>query len=879
MPKMTPMMEQYFSIKANHKDSILMFRLGDFFEIFFDDAKIAAKELDIALTGRDCGQAERAPMCGVPAHAVDGYIAKLVEKGYRVALCDQVEDAKQAKGIVKRDVIRVITPGTITDANFLDEGRHNYIAAIFSDKAGFSLACADITTGLFMATAIPNSGGTAVSRRQPASETAHTSRSQFPMSEQKLLDELSRINPAEIVLPENFPLTRVIENITGVKATTVPAWTFHLSNAHKRLTEHFGTMHLEGFGLVENAPEIPAAGALLEYLSDTQKNALSQITRLKTYSQQTHMILDISSRRNLELTAAAHDRGKKGSLLWVLDRTKTAMGARLLRSWVDLPLMNTKEINRRLDAVSEWKQMPIERAEIREYLHGIHDLERVMARLSTRYGTARDLAILRGSIELLPAIERLLTHTKSEANSEIRRTYDTLADIYEKIEKTITETPPATAREGGMIRDGINSELDKLRDIKENAQGYLEEMEAREKQETGITSLKIRYNRVFGYYIEVTATNLSKVPDNYIRRQTLANCERFVTEELKNLEETLLGADEQIITLEYELFDTLRREIVDEMARIQFAASVLATLDAFQSLAETAEVNNYTKPTVTNGTNITIKEGRHPVIEKLTPQAFVPNDTDMSQDNRLAIITGPNMAGKSTYMRQVALIVLMAQIGSFVPAQSADIGVTDRIFTRVGASDDLATGQSTFMVEMTEVANILNNATKDSLVLLDEIGRGTSTFDGLAIAWAVLEHIANKTQSKTLFATHYHELTQLEGQIEGVKNYCFTAQEQGENIVFLRKLIHGEAGQSYGIHVARLAGLPKNVLSHATKLLNIFNADGIHANPHVHHEASSATVTETETEQKLTQALSEINVNDITPLEALLTLSRLKELL
>ncbi|MCL2576622.1 MAG: DNA mismatch repair protein MutS [Defluviitaleaceae bacterium] len=853
MPKLTPMMEQYFAIKANHKDAILMFRLGDFFEIFFEDAKIAAKELDIALTGRDCGQEERAPMCGVPAHAVDGYIAKLVEKGYRVAICDQVEDAKQAKGIVKRDVIRVVTPGTITDANFLEEGQHNYIVAISSDKAGFSLASADITTGLFMATALPNE-----------------------QSEQKLMDELSRISPAEIILPENFPYTRVVENVTGLKATIAPAWSFHHANARKALIEHFGTMHLEGFGISDGANEVPAAGALLIYLTDTQKSALSQITRLKIYDRQTHMLLDSSSRRNLELTASSRERIKKGSLLWVLDNTKTAAGARLLRSWVDLPLMNTEEIRRRLDAVEEWKQMPIERAELREYLHGIHDLERIMARLSTRYGTARDLGVLRSSTQLLPAIERLLTNTRCTANKEIRRTFDNLSDIYEKIDKTITETPPATVREGGMIRQNIDPQLDELRNVKQNAQTILEEMEAREKKETGITSLKIRYNKVFGYYIEITAANLAKAPENYIRRQTLANCERFVTEELKNLEETLLGADEKIFTLEFEIFDVLRREIVDEMARIQFTASVLATLDTLQSLAETADKNNYVKPDINNGTGVYIKEGRHPVVEKLTAQAFVPNDTEITKQNRLAIITGPNMAGKSTYMRQVALIVLMAQIGSFVPAATAEIGVVDRIFTRVGASDDLATGQSTFMVEMTEVANILNNATKNSLVLLDEIGRGTSTYDGLSIAWAVLEHIADASilGAKTLFATHYHELTRLEGKLDGVKNYCFTAQEQGENIVFLRRLIHGEAGQSYGIHVARLAGLPQEVLAHATELLNTFNTTGLQEAV----KTKRPPVLQKE-EHKAIAALREIEIEKITPLDAMMALGRLKELL
>ncbi|MCL1845046.1 MAG: DNA mismatch repair protein MutS [Defluviitaleaceae bacterium] len=879
MSKLTPMMEQYFSIKARHKDEILMFRLGDFFEIFYDDAKIAAKELDIALTARGGGAGERVPMCGVPAHAVDGYIARLVEKGYRVALADQIEDAAAAKGIVKRDVIRVITPGTITDANMLEDGRHNYIAAIHSDKSGFSLAAADITTGLFLAMPL------------------------YEKNEQKLLDELARINPAEIVLPENFPLTRVIENVTGKRATIAPAWTFAASNGRKILQDHFGTHHLEGFGLGENAPEIPAAGALLAYLAETQKSALSQITRLKTHTPQTHMLLDASSRRNLELTATAH--GKKGSLLWVLDATKTAMGARLLRGWVDLPLVRVEEIRRRLDAVEEWKQMPLERAELREYLHGIHDLERVMARLASRYATARDLATLRASIELLPAIERLLQTAKTDANSEIRRTFDTLADIFEKIERAITEMPPQSVREGGMIRTGVDAELDKLHDVKQNAQKYLAELEAREKNDTGITSLKVRFNRVFGYYIEVTAVNLPKVPQNYVRKQTIANGERFITEELKNLEETLLGADEKIFALEFEIFDALRREIVDEIVRVQFTASVLATLDALQSLAEIAEQNRYVKPEISNSSRIYIKDGRHPVVEKLTSHAFVPNDADMHESSRMSIITGPNMAGKSTYMRQIALITLMSQIGSFVPAESAKIGVVDRIFTRVGASDDLATGQSTFMVEMTEVANILNNASEHSLVLLDEIGRGTSTFDGLAIAWAVLEHIVQNIRAKTLFATHYHELTQLEGRLEGVTNFCFTAQEQGEDIVFLRKLIRGEAGQSYGIHVARLAGLPQGVLSHAGNLLDGFNAEGIKNTAkksvaptentrrkkavgecHSPTQKISADLSDTSAvdasaviEAKICRALREIEVEKITPLEAIVALGRLKELL
>ena len=849
MAKYTPMMEQYFSIKARHKDAILMFRLGDFFEMFFEDAKIAAKDLDIALTGRDYGQEERAPMCGVPAHAVERYITRLVEKGHRVAICDQVEDAKFAKGIVKREVVRVVTPGTVTDTAYLEAGSNNYIAAVHSDRLNFSIAAADITTGLFMATSIP------------------------VRNEQELIDEIFRLGPAEILLSENFPLTRIVENVAGFKATSAPAWTFDIRNAFKLLTEHFGTMHLEGFGLVESSAEIPAAGALLTYLADTQKNALKQITRLKVYSHKATMVLDTHSRRNLELTASSRDGGVKGSLLWVLDHTKSAPGARLLRSWVGAPLMSPEEVNRRLDAVEEWVQMPLERAELREHLRSVHDLERITARLSTPSGTARDMATLRAGIEILPAIGRLLQNVRNTVNDEIRRTYDDLSDIYENIDSTLNESPPATVREGGMIRPGVDAELDKLRDVKQNAQIYLQEMEEREKESSGI-KLKIRFNRVFGYYIEVSTANLSKVPEHYIRRQTLANCERFVTEELKTLEQTILGADEQIVNLEFEIFDTLRRGVVDEIARIQFTAAGLAALDTLQSLAEAAEKNQYVRPVVTNGGGISIKTGRHPVVERLVSTGFVPNDTEIDMNSRLDVITGPNMAGKSTYMRQVALIVLMAQIGSYVPADSAEIGVVDRIFTRVGASDDLATGQSTFMVEMTETANILNNATANSLILLDEIGRGTSTFDGLAIAWSVLEYIAKNIRAKTLFATHYHELTRLEGQTEGVVNYCFTAEEQGENIVFLRKLTRGEAGKSYGIHVARLAGLPREVLAHAQRLLNFLTTQG---NANIRREPPAPP--DDEPESKLIKALAEIEIEKITPLEAIAALGRMKNML
>jgi len=851
------MMEQYFSIKSQYKDAILLFRLGDFYEMFFDDAIIASKCLDIALTARDCGQEERAAMCGVPVHAVEGYIAKLVAAGHHVALCDQVEDAKFAKGLVKREVVQVITPGTIIESHLLEEGRHNYITCIHKGPRCYSLATADITTGLFMVTSIAL------------------------LDDNKLLDELTRLAPAEVLLPDDFTLARVVENVTGQRATKAPAWSFGTSTAFEKLTAHFGTFHLEGFGLSENAPEIPAAGALLSYLSETQKHTLTQITSIKSYSQQTHMILDASSRRNLELTTDLKNRTKRGSLLGVLDRTKTAMGARLLRNWVELPLMCADTINRRLDGVEEWLSSPLPRVELRDLLSSVHDLERVMGRLSTRYCTARDLSTLRASLSPLPAISSLLKLMKSPILNEISRTYDDLADIHDRINQAIVDNPPGLIKEGGMIRHGFNKELDNLLDVKENAAKYLSEIETREREATGIKNLKIRNNRVFGYYIEVTQSYLNLVPDTYVRKQTLANAERYITAELKDLEDTILSAEEQTAALEYELFEALRREVVEQIARIQFTAMALATVDALQSLADVADRNQYVKPNVSRNSQIKIKEGRHPVVEGLLGHGFVPNDSILDHDkNRLSIITGPNMAGKSTYMRQVALIVLMAQIGSYVPAEGADIGLVDRIFTRVGASDDLATGQSTFMVEMTEVANILNNATADSLVLLDEIGRGTSTFDGLSIAWAVLEYIVSRIGSKTLFATHYHELTQLEGQVEGVINYCFTAHETQNNgetdIVFLRKLTHGEAGQSYGLHVAKLAGLPTDTLARANQLLTVLNnADISKKTENVTPPSPTVSVEE----NKLVQAVKSIDADNITPMDALIILSQLKDLL
>ena len=849
MTKLTPMMEQYMRLKASHKSAILMFRLGDFFEMFFDDAVVASKALGIALTGRDSGQNERVPMCGVPAHAVDGYIAKLIEKGFNVALADQVEDARHAKGIVKREVVRVITPGTVMEENLLEEGKNNYIAAVYAYKDVYFLAACDVTTGDFSATELP--------------------------SEKMLFDELARLSPAELVVTEGFDRLKSVESFAK-KTTHAAPWTFNQPSAFKCLTAHFKTLHLEGFGISSEHGVVAPLGALLEYIKEASKYSLAQITKIRVYSCTGKMQLDSASRRNLELTYAGQNRTHKGSLLWVLDRTRTAMGKRLMRSVVESPLIHSLEINKRLESVGEWKQMPLERAEIRKYLSKTADIERLMARLSSNSGTARDLAALGSSFAFLPKIHRLLRHNKACINLEIHDGFDDLADVTKKIAKTITETPPATVRMGGMINAGVSDELDNVKNIRQNAEALLQEMEKSEREKTDIASLKIRFTRVFGYYIEVSKANVSKVPDRFFRKQNLANAERYTTDELRELEETLLGADEKIISIEYELFEQLRSEILLEMTRIQFMASTLAALDLLSALAEVAEENSYVKPTINDLGGIKIKNGRHPVIESIREEIFIPNDTDISDVNRLLVITGPNMAGKSTYMRQVALIVLMAQIGSFVPASSAEIGVVDRIFTRVGASDDLATGQSTFMVEMTEVANILNSATPKSLILLDEIGRGTSTYDGLSIAWATLEYIANKLRAKTLFATHYHELTSLEGSVNGVSNYCFGAKEQSKSIVFTRKLMAGAAGQSYGIHVAKLAGLPRELLKRAIYVQKELLQHAPQSNASDMHEADFEDIVSDENPVVL--MLREVDVNKLTPIEALLKLEELKKL-
>lgn len=866
MAKYTPMMEQYLQIKNEYKYCLLFFRLGDFYELFFDDALIASRELEITLTGKDCGAEERAPMCGVPFHSADGYIAKLVEKGYKVAICEQTEDPKKTKTLVKREVIRVITPGTVLDTNILDEGKNNYIMSLLSDKTGYAISVADVSTGEFLTT-------------------------EFKKEEQsKILDEIARFCPAEIVANDIEELDEAIYNIFGIKLTALESWNFDYENAFSALCSHFKTMNLNGFGLDNSQLSIKASGALLSYLTQTQKNGLNHISRLKKYNCEKYMVLDLSSRKNLELTQTIRDNSKKGSLLWVLDKTKTAMGARLLRKWLEQPLIDVEAIQKRLDSVEAFKADVFSREELKEVLNTVYDIERIMSKVIYATANARDLVNLRNSFENLPYIKQLLVSFKSQLTDEIYSSFDTLEDIFSLLNASIADEPPFSVREGGLIKDGYNEEVDTLRKAKNEGSGWLMELEAREKELTGIKNLKVKYNKVFGYFIEVSNSNLSLVPDRYIRKQTLTNGERYITDELKKIEDTILGADEKVVELEYKLFSEIRGGIADEVERIQKTASQISLVDVLNSLGEVADKEGYVKPEVDALGKINIKEGRHPVVEKMSKNGFIPNDIVLDKgDNRLSIITGPNMAGKSTYMRQTALLVLMAQIGSFVPAESAHIGICDRIFTRVGASDDLATGQSTFMVEMSEVANILNNATENSLLILDEIGRGTSTFDGLSIAWAVLEHIAEKKNigARTLFATHYHELTELEGKVDGVKNYCISVEEKGEDVIFLRKIIRGGADKSYGIHVAKLAGVPDKVLKRAESILealikaNSLNKPNGYKKPI--NEENEVFYTQKRPQKEnlfvneLEEMLGEVDMNKISPIEAWQILSELKD--
>ncbi|MEE0283536.1 MAG: DNA mismatch repair protein MutS [Lachnospiraceae bacterium] len=869
------MMKVYCETKEKYKDCILFYRLGDFYEMFFEDALIASKELEITLTGKDCGLKERAPMCGVPFHAVDGYLNKLVSKGYKVAICEQLEDPKQAKGLVKRDVIRVVTPGTNLDAQALDESRNNYLMCIICMEDRYGLSVADISTGEYLVTELDG--------------------------EKKLLDEINKFSPSEIICNHSFYVSGVdIEDMKErlhISVFSLDSWYFDDALCARNLMEHFHVSSLSGLGLDAFSCGIIAAGALLQYLIETQKTSIANLTALTPYSISKYMVLDSSTRRNLELCETLREKNKRGSLLWVLDKTKTAMGARMLRRYLEQPLIEKEEIMQRLDAVEELKDNAITREELREYLNPVYDLERLISRISYQTANPRDLVAFKTSLSMLPHIKYIMKSLQSPLLVQLQEEMDELADLFALVDTAIVDEPPISIRDGGFIKEGYNEEVDRLRHAKTEGKSWLAKLEAEEREKTGIKTMKVKYNKVFGYYLEVTNSYKDMVPDYYTRKQTLTNAERYITPELKELEETILGSEDKLTALEYDLYVEVRGKIADEILRIQKTAHAIAGVDVFASLALVAERGNYVKPSINEKGVLDIKNGRHPVVEKMIPNdMFVANDTYLDNGkSRISIITGPNMAGKSTYMRQTALIVLMAQIGSFVPADAAKIGLVDRIFTRVGASDDLASGQSTFMVEMTEVANILRNATRSSLLILDEIGRGTSTFDGLSIAWAVVEYISNPKLlgAKTLFATHYHELTELEGKLPGVNNYCIAVKENGDDIVFLRKIIQGGADKSYGIQVAKLAGVPDMVIERAKELAEeLTNADitvhvqGGDAEGQKARKAKTQkydqvdmdqmSLFDTVSDSDVLKELQELEVSTMTPLDALNTLYRLQ---
>ena len=859
MAEYTPMMQEYLKTKEEYRDCILFYRLGDFYEMFFDDAKTASKELELTLTGKSCGLEERAPMCGVPFHAAETYINRLVTRGYKVAICEQVEDPKEAKGLVKREVIRVVTPGTNIDSLALDEKSNNYIASLYFQKNRFGLAVCDVSTADFYVT-----------------ETD---------SARKLYDELIKFCPSEIIyhrglLDSEFSPDAIKASLNNVVSLLDDSF-FDDTLCNRALLEHFKVHSIEAIGLLDfNAGRI-AAGCLMLYLKDTQKNSLSHITHITPYTDGKYMLIDSSTRRNLELTETMREKQKRGSLLWVLDKTKTAMGARTLKSYVEQPLISIDEIIKRQDAIEEFNSQLINREELREYLSAVYDLERLITRISYQSANPRDLIAFKQSTSMLKPIKLILNDFEGNLINSINNSIDSLEDLYLLIEESINEEPPVSYRDGDIIKTGFNEEVDRLRLAKVEGKQWLAELETKEKDATGIKNLKIKYNKVFGFYFEVTNSYKDLVPDYFIRKQTLANAERYYTNELKELEDTILGAEDRLNNIEYEFFKSVRDTIAAEVDRIQHTAKAIAALDAILSLATVADANHYVKPIINQRGVIDIKNGRHPVVEKMIPdEQFISNDTYLdSEMNYISIITGPNMAGKSTYMRQVALIVLMAQIGSFVPCDEATIGIVDRIFTRVGASDDLSTGQSTFMVEMNEVANILHNATDKSLLILDEIGRGTSTYDGLAIAWSVVEHISDKNilGAKTLFATHYHELTELEGKVKGVNNYCIAVAEQGDDIIFLRKIIPGGADQSYGIQVARLAGLPEEVLKRAKVIVQSLNendlalvSDRIDFEEKLQSKLSQLNpVSITVEEAEIVASLKDLDITKITPLEAM----------
>lgn len=800
--KVTPMMAQYLTIKEENPDCILFFRLGDFYEMFFEDAKTCSRELEITLTGKDCGLEERAPMCGVPFHAADNYIARLVEKGYKVAVCEQVEDPKAAKGLVKRDIVRIVTPGTILEGATVKEGKNNYIASIVGNGFKYGLSICDVTTGEWLTTQIEGE-----------------------QNKRKLLDELAKFSPVECLLEASVYEDEEVRNFLKERlhclTEQTESSTLDVTLAEQLLLKHFHLLSLGGMGLSSGEVDMLATASLLAYLKETQRTDLSHLMHVSLYNVDAYMLLDIATRRNLELTETLREKRRKGSLLWVLDHTKTSMGSRYIRKCIEQPLIHVEEINERLNATEELKNNPLLRADFMEALSNIYDIERLMSKVS--YGTcnAKDLIALKQSLKALPEIKALLKDMTASGLVHLYENMDVMSDIYALIERAIEEEAPLSVREGGLIKNGYNEQVDYLRQAKEKGASWLMEIEAKEREKTGIKNLKIKYNKVFGYFLEVTQSYNHLVPDYFIRKQTLANCERYITEELKKVEEEVLGAEDKLNTLEYQLFTEVRENVLGEMHRLLGVSHQIAILDMFCSFADVADEYHYVKPNVTEGYDLEIKEGRHPVVEKmLGSQSFISNDVSLNQkESQMMLLTGPNMAGKSTYMRQVALIVLMAQIGSFVPAESATIGAVDRIFTRVGASDDLASGQSTFMVEMMEVANILHHATAKSLLILDEIGRGTSTLDGLSIAWSIIEHITGNIGAKTLFATHYHELTVLEESIDVLKNYCVSVKEMGEDIIFLHKIVPGSVDHSYGIQVAKLAGVPNVVLDRAKELL------------------------------------------------------------
>ena len=857
MAELTPMMQQYMQTKKEYPDCILFYRLGDFYEMFFDDALTASKELEITLTGKNCGLEERAPMCGIPYHAVDSYLNRLVSKGYKVAICEQVEDPKTAKGIVKREVIRVVTPGTNLDTQGLDETKNNYIMCIVYMADQYGLSVADVTTGEYLVTELD--------------------------SQTKLMDELYKFMPSEIVCNEAFYMSGLdlddLKNRLHMAIYSLEAWYFDDALCRETLQEHFKVASLEGIGLSDYECGMIASGALLKYLEETQKNSLSHMSRLTRYATGNYMVLDSATRRNLELVETLREKQKRGSLLWVLDKTKTAMGARTLRKYVEQPLIDKESIVKRLDAVAELKDNAICREEIREYLNPVYDLERLVGKITYQSANPRDLIAFQSSLSMLPSVKCILKDMESDLLKEIYEELDPLEELCDLVGRAIQEEPPLAMKEGGIIKDGYNEEVDRLRKAKSEGKNWLADLETREREKTGIKNLRIRYNKVFGYYLEVTNSFKDLVPDYYTRKQTLANAERYIIPELKELEDTILGAEDKLCALEYELYCEVRNTIAAELTRIQRTAKAVAKLDVIASLALVAERNNYVRPKINEKGVIDIRDGRHPVVEKMIPNdMFIANDTYLDdKKQRISIITGPNMAGKSTYMRQAALIVLMAQLGSFVPASSANIGLVDRIFTRVGASDDLASGQSTFMVEMNEVANILRNATARSLLILDEIGRGTSTFDGLSIAWAVVEYISNSKLlgAKTLFATHYHELTELEGKISNVNNYCIAVKEKGDDIVFLRKIVKGGADKSYGIQVAKLAGVPDPVINRAKEIVEeLVTAD-------ITGKVKDIAVQGSETKKKTQKKLDEVDLTQFSLFDTVKdddVLNELKEL-